>query len=291
MANNKTENAIVLYGPAPAKAGNASFAADSPLPLDAPAMDASHEALTIDLAAFETRIEPPQSEPIESDAGPKSAAPPQATVADWRKFAPLAASVALAALLGALGGAAAITALSHDAPATATAAAALSGENRTLQEKVVRLSSELTAVKAGMDAANRTTVSHLGRINERLDRSEKAQSDPAARLARIAESLDRLERRTVAAAPDTTGSVTSVEKQQTKPAVIEGWKLLDYYAGRAVLENRAGTLYEVGPGSNLPGVGKVETVKRVDGKVIVTTPKGIITSALEPPRRPAYYRY
>ena len=54
-----------------------------------------------------------------------------------------------------------------------------------------------------------------------------------------------------------------------------------------MLENRNGTLYEVGPGSNLPGVGKVETIKRIDGKVVVTTPKGTITSALEPPRRPA----
>ena len=104
------------------------------------------------------------------------------------------------------------------------------------------------------------------------------------------ETLDRLERRTAsAAAPDVTGSVTSVEKQQSKPPVIEGWTLRDYYAGRAVLENRNGRLYEVGPGSNLPGVGQIETIKRVDGKVVVTTPKGIITSSLEPPRRPAYH--
>jgi hypothetical protein len=86
-------------------------------------------------------------------------------------------------------------------------------------------------------------------------------------------------------APDTTASVTSIEKQPAKPTVVEGWKLVDYYAGRAVLENRKGTLFEVGPGATLPGVGKVETIKRVDGKVVVTTPKGIITSSLEPARR------
>ena len=287
MTDNKTENAIALYGPTSAKP------ADAPLPIDTPAMDAAAEAVTIDLTAFESRIEPPAAEPAESHAGPRPAAPPQAGATEWRKFAPLAASIAIAALLGVLVGAGAAIGLSNDAPATATAAAALSDENRTLQEKVVRLSSELTAVKAGIDAANRTAVNQLSRINERLDRAEKAQTEPAARLARISESLDRLERRpaTPLPPPDTTGSVTSVEKNQNKPVVVEGWKLLDYYAGRAVLESRTGALYEVGPGSNLPGVGKVETVKRVDGKVIVTTPKGIITSALETPRRRAYYRY
>ena len=55
-----------------------------------------------------------------------------------------------------------------------------------------------------------------------------------------------------------------------------------------MLESRSGALFEVGPGSNLPGVGKVETIKRVDGKVVVTTPKGIIASALDPPRRPHF---
>ena len=107
------------------------------------------------------------------------------------------------------------------------------------------------------------------------------------------ETLDRLERRTASAAlphapaPDITGSVTSIEKQQAKPPVLEGWRLRDFYAGRAVVESRNGTLFEVGPGSNLPGVGQVETIKRVDGKVVVTTPNGIITASLEPPRRPA----
>ena len=53
--------------------------------------------------------------------------------------------------------------------------------------------------------------------------------------------------------------------------MAEGWRLLDFYAGRAVVENRNGTLFEVGPGSNLPGLGRVEAVKREDGKIVVVT--------------------
>jgi hypothetical protein len=208
----------------------------------------------------------------------------------WQKYFPLAASVALALIVGALAGTAATIGLSNDAPAAANIV--LSDETRTLREREVRLSGELAALKTGIDTANRSSATQLTRIGERLDRAEKAQAEPAARLAKIVESLDRLERRTASAAspapapvPDVTGAVTSIEKQQAKPPALEGWRLLDFYAGRAVLESRNGTLFEVGPGSTLPGVGKIETIKRIDGKVVVTTPKGIITSALEPPRR------
>ena len=42
------------------------------------------------------------------------------------------------------------------------------------------------------------------------------------------------------------------------------------------------------PGSNVPGLGKVETIKRENGKVVVVTASGIIAASLEP-RRPNYY--
>ena len=62
----------------------------------------------------------------------------------------------------------------------------------------------------------------------------------------------------------------------------------DFYAGRAVVESRSGRLFEIGPGSNLPGLGRVETIKRQDGHVVVVTRNGIISASLEP-RRPPYY--
>jgi hypothetical protein len=203
----------------------------------------------------------------------------------------LAASVALAAVLGAVAGAAATAAFSAPparAPVPTTVAAV--DPTLALKETVVRLSSELATLKASIDAANRNAAAQLARLGERFDRAEKAQAEPAAKLAKIAEGLDRLERK-VAAAPEPTGSVTTVEKQQGKPPVVDGWRLVDFYAGRALIESRAGGLYEVRPGSNLPGLGKVESVKREDGRVIVVTPKGIIASAIEPPRRPPYPRY
>ena len=244
----------------------------------------SAEPLTIDLSAIEATIEPPKAEAIGPDVAAAAAAvAPEQGALRWDKYFPLAASLVAALLIGAVaGGAATYGCRAMRLPPRPRSAA----KPKRLQERVAQLSGELAAFKAGVEAANRAASQQLAKIGERLERAEKAQSEPAARLAKIAESLDRLERRAAPLpAPDVTGSVTSIEKQQGKPPAVEGWKLRDYYAGRAVLESRNGTLFEVGPGSNLPGVGKVETIKRVDGKVVVTTPKGVITSSLEPPRR------
>jgi len=48
--------------------------------------------------------------------------------------------------------------------------------------------------------------------------------------------------------------------------------------GRALVESRYGGIFDVGAGSVLPGVGRVETVKRQGGQWIVITERGLITS-------------
>jgi hypothetical protein len=77
-------------------------------------------------------------------------------------------------------------------------------------------------------------------------------------------------------------------KEEPRPQVAEGWRLRDFYDGRAVVESRNGMQFRVGPGSNVPGLGRVETIRRENGKVVVVTASGIITASLEP-RRPNYY--
>ena len=49
--------------------------------------------------------------------------------------------------------------------------------------------------------------------------------------------------------------------------------------GRAMVESGRYGIYEVGPGAPLPGVGKVEAVRRQDGRWVVVTPKGLIVSS------------
>ncbi len=266
-SENESRNAITVFGK-----------------LDAPRAGREAEPLTIDLTAIDARIDS-DGHGTSHDGSAGASTPPPAAPGFRDRLGALTASLVAAVLVGAFaGGAATFEIARHAMPSDP--AVALSEDTEALKEQVARLAAELTAFKAGAESADRIATKQLARIGERLDHAEKAQAEPVARIARIAETVERLERRT--ASSDITGSVTTVEKQPAKPAEIEGWMLREYYAGRALLESRSGRLYEVARGSTLPGVGKIESIKRADGKLIITTPKGVITSSLEPPRRPFY---
>jgi hypothetical protein len=225
-------------------------------------------------------------------------------------YLPLAAGIALAAVAGMLAGAAATTGLMHNASAPAAAAAA---QNRALQKTVAQLESELASLKGSIGNAQRSASAQFKKLAERLDHAEKAQAEPSAKLAKLQESIDRIDRRQAqaatqaaaaqAAAGDITGSIgarkndaktNDAKNNDTKTRTAEGWHLRDFYAGRAVVEGRDGTLFEIGPGSNVPGLGKIETIRRENGRVVVRTQAGsIISAALDPPRTPYAmpYRY
>jgi hypothetical protein len=121
----------------------------------------------------------------------------------------------------------------------------------------------------------------LTKISERLDRSERAQAEPMTKLATLADTVSRLEQRiTASAGQDITGSVPdsrAATKEAARPAILEGWVLRDIYRGRALVENRSG-LYEVSPGANLPGIGRIENITQQNGRWVVVTPKGLIVS-------------
>jgi hypothetical protein len=210
-----------------------------------------------------------------------------------RKYTPIAAAIALAVALGAIVGASAGVKLS-DAPDTTASIAAAATETRTLADTVARLNGELTKLKASSEAAQRNAAAQIGKLTERLERAEKAQSEPAAKLAKLTESVERLEKRpqpqpvAAAAAGDVTGSVPA-----PKPGnrlIAEGWRVLDYYAGRAMVENRNGTLFEVEPGISIPGLGRIESVRRDNGRVVIMASNGTISGMVMPRRgyRPYY---
>ena len=258
-----------------------------PLLIEGPKAESS--APTIDLEPWDTAA-------AEQAAAAKAEAVASEPASRWRlpAYAPLAAGIALAAVVGALAGAGTTASLMRDTSPPASFAAA--DANRALQDSVAQLGSELATLKAGIANAQRSTSTQFGKLTERLDRSEKVQAEPAGKLAKIQESIERLEKRqqqaaatpAPAAAPEITGAI--VPKDESKPQVAEGWRLRDFYNGRALVENRTGTLFEVSPGSKVPGLGRVETIKRENGKVVVVTAGGSIAAALEP-RRPSSSYY
>ncbi|MDT3685020.1 MAG: hypothetical protein RO009_08255 [Pseudorhodoplanes sp.] len=191
----------------------------------------------------------------------------------------LAVSIAIAAALGSMVGAwAAVTFVRPPSEPVRTMIASAEAN------VAAKLSADIAVLRASVEALAKNSGAQLARINERVERSEKAQNEPAAKLARLADAVEKLERKAAAPAasasaavvPEITGSI--VPKQPDRPSVVSGWVLREVFDGAAMVESRYG-LYEVVPGANLPGLGRVETIRRQDGRWVVVTPKGLIVSS------------
>ena len=59
--------------------------------------------------------------------------------------------------------------------------------------------------------------------------------------------------------------------------VVRDWSIRDAHGGYIYVEGH-GDIYQIVPGAPLPGLGPVQSIKRLEGRWVVTTPKGIIVS-------------
>jgi hypothetical protein len=253
-------------------------AADSNLPVVwSPKLGAGmeDEAITLDADATASSEHAAHAETADADAAETettAASPPRS-----RRFALLAATIALAAATGSFVGTLTATGIGRSAPevaptaSTADATAVL----RALKSQIA----ELSAMKSSLDGAVRNANTQFAAISDRLDRAERAAAAPSAQLAHIADTVDRLAK--VNAQPETTGSIpTPATPSEAKitDRIVQDWLVQDVHGDRALVESRSGGLFEVGAGSVLPGLGRVESVKRQDGQWVVITARGVITS-------------
>jgi hypothetical protein len=200
----------------------------------------------------------------------------------------------LAAVAGALGGALATAGFGRPAnDETRTASA------RALQDSILRLETDVAALRASYEHSSKLSVTQFNKTSERLDKVEKAQAEPAAKLAKISEAVERLRAApatapaAVATAPvaprETTASISlpaagaaGVPMPAPKPEtarlpMVEGWILRDVADGGAVIEGRRGA-FEVFAGDTIPGLGRVEAIRRQDGRWVVVTSKGLVVA-------------
>ena len=211
-----------------------------------------------------------------------------------RRFAAMAAVVVLATAAGAIGGALATAGLGlYTKPATA---AAPLPKDTALEASIARIDADVVALKAGLEHASKTGTSQFNKTSDRLDKLEKAQAEPAAKLAKLSETVEKLKAAAAAPAPvaaaqgaaarDVTGSVTppatTAAAAAPKPEIgrlptVDGWVLRDVSNGGALIEGRRG-LYEVYAGDPVPGLGRVDAIRRQDGRWVVVTSKGLIVA-------------
>jgi hypothetical protein len=240
-------------------------------------------------------------ERVDADA---KAAPAEGS-AGKRRFGAMAAVVALATVAGALGGVLATAGIGKLMGGdSAQASAQVSTKDSALEASVTRLDAEIVALKAGLEHNSKATTGQLNKASDRLDKVEKAQAEPAAKLAKLSETVDKLRAAqasvtTAAATPASAKEVTGTIPQQQataaaalaappasaappKPEVtrlptVEGWVLRDVANGSALIESRRG-MYEVYAGDPIPGLGRVDAIRKQDGRWVVVTSKGLIVA-------------
>jgi hypothetical protein len=192
-----------------------------------------------------------------------------------------AAAIALAVGGGAAAGSLTTWWVTHAPPSDQVAAA---GETAQVKLAVERLHSDLVALRSDFEGSNRVASTQFARLSDRIDRAERAQAEPAAKLAKINEALERIDRRTrdiaepVVALPDQRVSAPVPIKETSRVSVVPGWVVRNVYDGAALIQGRIGMI-EVEVGDPLPGGGRVQAIRRQEGRWVVVTTKGLILAA------------
>jgi hypothetical protein len=284
--------------------------------LDAPKVEPKIEAPKVEAPKVEMpKIEIPKAEKkVEAPrpSGNVTIMARAAEAAPKRRVAAMAAVVALAAVAGAIGGALATSDLRNGNTPEATAT-----RNAGLEAAVARIDADILALKASVEQNARLGVTQFNKTTDRLDKVEKVQAEPAAKLAKLSDEVGKLRAAqaagatpAAAAAPapaapaqvavvpvmttvpkDVTGSVAPPAAAATPPQApgatakadvgrlptVEGWVLRDVGRGSALIESRRG-LFEVYAGDPVPGLGRIDAIRKQDGRWVVITSKGLIVS-------------
>ena len=144
----------------------------------------------------------------DSAASGTASGPSQETFGN-RRLA-VAAMVALAVVAGALGGALATAGLSH-----LVGGEVASADSHALDAAIARIDADIQALKAGVEHSSKLAVSQYNKTSERLDKVEKAQAEPAAKLAKLSETVDKLRTPPTAAAPAPVAATPAGAKEVT----------------------------------------------------------------------------
>jgi hypothetical protein len=230
------------------------------------------------------------------DAAEKSEAAGEAS-SGKRRMSAMAAAVALATIAGAVGGALATTGLGYLMAGNRAIANA-----SALESQVARIDADIVALKASVEHTSKMGMSQFNKTSDRLDKVEKAQAEPAVKLARLSEAVDKLRAQpapaavapaataVAPAAKEVTGSIAPAAAAATTPVplpapkpeiarlpTVDGWVIRDVGRGGALIESRRG-IFEVYAGDSIPGLGSIDAIRRQDGKWVVVTSKGLIVA-------------
>jgi hypothetical protein len=182
------------------------------------------------------------------------------------------ATVAVAIAIGATGGTfSAIGFLEYTQLTQVTEAApmpTLVDENRAVWSAVTQLQNDIAVLKSKPESTPRTGGSNTGDVS----------AGAPAQVSNLNERFDRIERRIDSLmVKETTGSVPPAPlPRAASHAPLAGWLVRDVYRNAALIQGAKLGMMEVSPGDNIPGLGRIHSIRQQDGRWVVITSRGII---------------
>lgn len=229
----------------------------------------------------------PATEPNAPSASAETAASSPAPAATLFQFprlkwsrrnkrnAMLAASVMLAAALGAVLGAVSTAAL-RAAPPPRVDTAGLE-ERKAMQQSIAHLSRQVASLKTGLDAANKSAQSQVAKLGDKITERFNAVAADVTGAITPPQTAPAPPSPVLTPVPPPRPAIVAAEPAPSRPSIIPGWTLRSARDGMALVEGH-GEVYQAVLGAPLPGLGPVQTIRREDGRWIVVTPRGIIVS-------------
>jgi hypothetical protein len=229
--------------------------------------------------------EPAPAMPVVEAAPAPAAKPAFRLRPRHRRAALLAASVTLAAALGAVVG---VVTIKNLASAKPPADVAGLEERKAMQQSIAHLSQQVVTLKMNLDVATRNAHSEMEKAHGEMT---KIAQRLAAAAAEVTGSITPPQTVPAAPAPEPQLVTTPLPLPQprpvpvrlaaaeppSRPALVPDWSIRSARDGIALVQGH-GELYQAVLGADLPGLGPVQTIKREEGRWIVVTPRGIIVS-------------
>jgi hypothetical protein len=228
--------------------------------------------------------------PFETEAPPELDIEPEpprySRTARYKRYAVLAASVTIGAAIGAVFGT-----LLTGGTTTPTVNVAAQEESKAMQQSVARLVKEVTTLKANLDEASKTVRTQVAKLDAKFaarleERIKKEAADITGSIAApqtVAAMPAALSEAAPVAGPVPIPTprpvhrVASAENPFNRIPVVRDWSIHGARGGYVYVEGH-GDIYQIVPGAPLPGLGQVESIRRIEGRWVVKTPKGIIVA-------------
>jgi len=213
----------------------------------------ARKAQRIETKSTERVLPPPPREQLVAPQSPPTSASRESSGA---KRGPSAATMAIVACFGGIVGSLATIGAAKYLPVALGPSAVA---NSDLVHRLAHIDSELAAVKASIATSAPKDATRAQEQSSSLpEQGAKGANDATGPM------------------PDAPSAPPSTASTATD-SVVDGWILRNVSGGSALIEGRPG-LIQVMPGDSLPGVGRVETIKREDGRWVVVTAGGLIVS-------------